>query len=596
MISLPTFSRHLLRFPLMPLPVSSRSIGHSDRLKKPFGVPLVMMSAMMTFLVPNIWAQTVSIWVTTSDQSKLLQKQPTETFGTSSNSTKITLDENTKYQTIDGFGHCMTEGSAEVISGLSSRAQDSLLNALFNMSTGIGISVLRVALGACDLGNGVYSYDDVAGGDPTLAKFSLRGVDSTYLVPILKKVVAINPNIKILACPWSPPAWMKTNDSFIGGSLAAANYAAYASYFVKYIQTMMANGINIWAVTPQNEPENGGNNPSCTWTSAQETNFINNNLGPAFAAAGISTKIIAYDHNCDDTNFPTFVCNNSSFVDGSAFHLYAGDISAMSTVYNATHKNVYFTEQCTCSDDFPGELSNHVRNVMIGSLTNWSKTVIEWNLATDQNLGPHTNNGGCGVCRGGVTVNSATSFSFNTSYYIVAQFSKVIRPEAVRIATTATNNNLPNVAAVNPDGTRGLVVYNNTGSSTTFDVVRNSLSFPFTLANNAVASFSWAGPTATETRITPVSLASTIVQIRAAPFALSTRITVGLCRAANAIVTICDSRGSVVASLIHGVLAQGNHTVTWNGTDCRGRPVPAGVYFVKVEAEALTIAKPILRE
>ena len=464
----------------------------STKLQRTASLPLLAATIMMPYLMATVQAQTVSSWVTAGDKSKQFQKQANITFGTGNNSAKITLNEATKYQTIDGFGHCMTEGSAEVLCRLSAKVQDSLLTNLFSVTSGIGMSVMRVSLGACDLGNGVYSYDDVAG-DTTLAKFSFRGVDSMYLVPVLKKVVAINPDVKILACPWSAPAWMKTNNSFKGGSLAPKYYQVYANYFVKYIKAMAANGIPIWGITPQNEPENPNNTPSCVWTAQQETDFLNQNLGPAFKAAGITTKILAYDHNCDHPDYPTFVCNNSAYADGSAFHLYLGNISAMTTVYNATKKPVYFTEQCTCSNDFAGELQNHVKNVMIGSLTNWSKLVMEWNLATDAGLGPHTSDGGCGSCYGGVMENSATAFSLYASYYVVAQFSKVAKANATRIGATSTDSHLSSVAFINPDGSRSLVAYNGGTSPMTFDVVWEGKSFPFTLGSNAVASFIWQG-------------------------------------------------------------------------------------------------------
>jgi glucosylceramidase len=554
----------------------------------------MLATVILTCFISTSQAQPVSVWVTASDQSKLLQKQPNLTFGTSNNGTKITINEATKYQTIDGFGECMTEGSAESIYSLAAKQQDSVLNLLFNLETGAGMSVMRITVGASDLGNGTYTYSLVAG-DTAMNNFSFRGVDSTFLIPILKKVVAINPNIKILACPWTAPIWMKTNNAYKGGSLQPQYYAAYAKYWVKYIQGMKANGIPIWAITVQNEPLNPGNTPSCTWTKQTEAAFDNNNLGPAFKAAGITTKIIAYDHNCDVTDYPIYVCTTSTYVDGAAFHLYGGSITAMTTVHNATRKNVYFTEQCTCSDNFPGNYSGHMRDVFMGSLTNWSRCVIEWNLSTDANLGPHTNDGGCGVCVGGVMVNNPTSFTLKASYYTFATFSKVIKTDAVRVATTSTNGNLMNVAAVNADGSRAVVVYNNTGSSSTFDVVWNGTAVPFTLANNAAASFLWQGPTPVAERKPVARIDRAFVQNFPEPFTSSTRINVYFTKSTDANVLICNSRGKVIASLMHGMHAQGSHSITWSGTDAYSRPVSAGVYILKVEAEGLSLAKRILK-
>ena len=197
---------------------------------------------------------------------------------------------------------------------------------------------------------------------------------------------------------------MKSNGTWIGGSLNPTYYSAYSQYFVKYLQEMDANGITIWGITPQNEPENPWNEPSMVMNSVQQTNFINDHLGPAIDTSGYSPKIIAFDHNCDNTSYPIDVLNNSSYVDGAAFHMYAGNISALSTVRNATGKNVYFTEQYTdVNGDFNGELGWHMENVVIGSLNNWSKCVLEWNLATDASHGPHTP-GGCTECLGALTI------------------------------------------------------------------------------------------------------------------------------------------------------------------------------------------------
>ncbi len=562
---------------------------------KPHGVSIMRALLVVTFVCASVYAQAASVWVTSSDQSKLLQKQPNLTFGNSANGTKITLNEATKYQNIDGFGECMTEGSAETIYSLATKQQDSLMNLLFNVETGAGMSVMRITVGASDLGNGTYTYSLVAG-DTALNNFSFKGVDSTYLIPILKKAIAINPNLKILACPWTPPVWMKTNNAYQGGNLQTQYYGAYAKYWVKYIQGMKANGIPIWGITVQNEPLNGGNTPSCTWTQQTEATFDNVYLGPAFKAAGITTKIIAYDHNCDVTAYPIYVCTTSTYVDGAAFHLYAGPISAMTTVHNATKKNVYFTEQCTCSDNFSGNYSGHMRDVFMGALTNWSKCVIEWNLSTDANLGPHTNNGGCGICVGGVMVNNPTSFTLKASYYTFASFSKVIKTDAVRVATTSTNNNLLTIAAINPDGSRGVVVYNNTGSTATFDVVWNNQAVPFTLNNSATASFLWQGPVPVQEKPMPAKMVFTQIRNFPEPFTSATRINFNLTKNANADVVIYNSKGDVVASLMHGTQSKGSQSVVWNGRDSNDRPVSAGMYVIKLASEGYSIAKRILKQ
>ena len=223
-------------------------------------------------------------------------------FGTTTNSNPfIDVDSTQTFQTIDGFGFTLTGGSAYVINKMDANSKASLLNELFgNGSSGIGISYLRLSIGSSDLNASVFSYDDMPSGqtDTGLAHFSL-GPDTTDLIPILQQIVAINPSIKIIAAPWSAPAWMKDNHSTAGGSLLPAYYSVYAKYFVKYIQQMKLKGITIDAITPQNEPLNPNNNPSLVMQAADEGTFIKNFLGPAFQSSGITTKIVVYDHNCD---------------------------------------------------------------------------------------------------------------------------------------------------------------------------------------------------------------------------------------------------------------------------------------------------------
>ena len=444
----------------------------------------------------------VKMWLTDADQSQLLNRQNIAlNFSTSTNSnTTINVDSTTTYQTIDGFGFALTDGSAQVINGLTSSVNASLIHELFAPdSTGIGISYLRVTIGASDMSAEAFTYDDMPAGstDPNLTSFSISP-DETDLIPTLKKILAVNPNIKILACPWTAPVWMKTNTigngGFEGGSLNPLYYQAYANYFVKYIQAMTAAGINITAVTPQNEPLNAYNTPAMLMQDTAEAVFIGQYLGPAFHSAGLSTKIICYDHNCDQPNYPVYVLNNSTanpYVDGSAFHLYAGDISALSTVHTAfPNKNLYFTEQATFSTGtFAGDLNWHVTNLIVGATLNWSKNVLEWNLASDGNYGPHTV-GGCSTCQGAVTIASSTSFRRNVSYYIVAHASKFVKPGAVRIASDVSTN-LPNVAFQNTDGSKVLIVLNATGNTQTFNIKFNSKIITSTLSSGAVATYTW---------------------------------------------------------------------------------------------------------
>jgi glucosylceramidase len=433
----------------------------------------------------NIFAQTAEVWLTTGSGSSLLAQQSSLTFGANSGSSNtVTITEGTTYQSIDGYGFTLTEGSAKVIAGMSASAQSSLLSELFSTG-GVGISIVRIGIGATDLSEWSYSYRDGA-------SFSLTGPDLTYTIPILKKILAINSNIKVLATPWTAPMWMKSSGSFTGGTLNAGNYADYGQYWLDYMNAMKAQGINIWAITPQNEPLNGSNTPSMTLTKENELGLINSYIGPKLRGAGFNCKIIAYDHNCDNTDFPTYVANNSSYVDGTAFHLYAGNISALTTVKNATNKNIYFTEQYTgANGSFSGDLVWHSQNVTIGSMNNWSRTTLEWNLANDPSYGPHTA-GGCTDCKGAVTINGST-VTRNVAYYIISQFSKFVRPDAVRIGAASNHGNLITTAFKNTDGSKVVQVLNNSGGALTFRTIWNNQAISYTLAANSIVSFKWNG-------------------------------------------------------------------------------------------------------
>ena len=438
----------------------------------------------------------VDFWLTKSDQSVLLQKQSTVlSFGTAANSNpNIDVDTTQTYQTIDGFGFTLTGGSAYLINLLNATDKTNLLNEIFgNGANSIGISYLRLSIGASDLNASVFSYDDLASGhtDMNLDSFSLSK-DTVDLLPILKQIVAINPAIKIIATPWSPPVWMKDNNSTIGGSLQTQYYDVYAKYFVKYIRAMQANGIIIDAVTPQNEPLNPGNNPSLSMTAAEQTNFIKNNLGPAFQSAGLTTKIIIYDHNCDHPEYATTILSDAganAFINGSAFHLYAGDISALSTVHSAFPGNaLYFTEQYTSSTgNFGGDLDWHLKNVIIGSMRNWSRIALEWNLANDPTFNPHTP-GGCDQCKGAVTLSGTVTR--NVGYYIVAHASKFVPAGSVRIGSNITGG-LQNVAFKTPSGSKVLVVENDGTSATTFNIRFKNKWTATTLPAGAVGTYIW---------------------------------------------------------------------------------------------------------
>jgi len=445
---------------------------------------------------PKTGHSDVSCWLTDPVSSIYLQKQNTSLHFTSnlnSNPT-ILVDSVTKYQTMDGFGFSMTGGSAYLINKLEVSVKNRLMNELFsNDSSSIGISYLRISIGASDLNSSVFSYNDIdpSKTDTALLSFSIKP-DSFDLIPVLKSAIAINPGIKILGSPWSAPAWMKTNKSTKGGSLKPEYFGVYARYFVKYILAMKDQGIVIDAVTIQNEPLNPDNNPSMYMSAGDQARFVKDFLGPEFAKAKITTKIILYDHNCDVPDYPLTILNDPEarkYSDGSAFHLYGGSINALSTVHNAyPDKNVYFTEQWVgAPGKFAENLKWHVKNLIIGAPRNWSKNVIEWNLASDPNYDPHTP-GGCTTCLGGLTLSN--DVKRNVSYYIIAHASKFVPMGSIRIDSNVPDN-LPNVAYLTPTGRKVLIVLNDSNSQITFNIQFSTKKITPVLAAGSVATYTW---------------------------------------------------------------------------------------------------------
>lgn len=378
--------------------------------------------------------------------------QKTENLYSDFKGAKIVLHSEQSFQTIDGFGFTLTGGSAQLIQALEPMKRAALLQELFGKN---GISVLRIGVGATDLDARVFSYEDKP------RKFSLEP-SKADLIPVLQQIIAINPAIKLMATPWSPPTWMKDNGESKGGSLLEKYYTTYANYLANYIQAMEKEGIRIWALTPQNEPLHPGNNPSMYMSSQMQANFIKTALGPVFKKRNINTKIIVYDHNCDHPEYAIDLLNDPEtrqYVSGSAFHLYNGDISALSQV-KAAHpdKDLYFTEQWTgYKGDFTGDFMWHVKNVILGAVNNHAKTAIEWNLANDPSYGPHTP-GGCTECLGALTI-SGQDITRNQSYYIVMQAARFIPTGSIRLGIEVPEG-IQAAAFKRPDGKTVLLIQN----------------------------------------------------------------------------------------------------------------------------------------
>jgi glucosylceramidase len=284
---------------------------------------------------------------------------------------------------------------------------------------------------------------------------------------------------------------MKDNGKSKGGHMLLKYYDAYARYFLKYILEMKKNGISIDAITLQNEPEHGGNNPSMLMTAKEQAEFVANHLGPLFQKNNITTKIVVWDHNCDHPEYPIEVMNNpdaKKYIDGAAFHLYNGNISALTEVKNIhPDKKLYFTEQWTGSKGtFDGDFIWHTKNVIIGSMKNWSSVALEWNLANDPKFEPHTP-GGCTECKGALTIDGS-KIEKNVAYYIIAQASKFIPTGSIRIESTNIKG-LDNVAFIRPDGKIVLIVLNEKGVELEFAIKFRGKLINATMNPNSAASF-----------------------------------------------------------------------------------------------------------
>lgn len=441
-----------------------------------------------------------SIWVTTGDQQRLLNKGTDIdiTKPTANNPAVITIDFSQTLQEIDGFGAALTGSSAYLINKkLNPSQRDQLLRDLFDPNTGIGISYLRTTIGASDFSLSDYTYNDLPAGqtDPQLQKFSIDK-EKEDVIPVFKAILAIAPGIKIMATPWSAPAWMKTNGLLGRGKLKPEWYPTYANYLLKYLQAIKAEGISIETLSVQNEPLHEATYPSMRMEATEQLDFIKNHLGPLFRQQGVTTKLLLYDHNWDRPDYPLTILNDpqaKTFVAGSAFHAYGGNVSAMSQVHNAhPDKGLYFTEISggAWATNFSDNMKWNMRNIFIGTTRNWSRNALLWNLALDENSGP--TNRGCNNCRGVVTIQASGNIVRNVEYYTLGHMSRFIRPGAFRVSSTATGlQDVESVAFKNTNGAKVLVLLNGSTDRKAITVQTNDQQFICSLEGNAVATIVW---------------------------------------------------------------------------------------------------------
>ena len=413
------------------------------------------------------------IWTSTADASVQLVKYPLtkieNTATIPSGIIKVKVNPQKTFQTIEGFGYALTGGSAQVIHHLSKEKRKALINEIFgSSSSSLGVSYIRISMGSSDLDAEVFSYCDLPKNevDPQLTHFNLSK-DTVHLIPILKEILAIQPNIKIMASPWSAPIWMKSNGISMGGHLLKKYYASYALYFEKYIKAMQAKGIQIHSLTMQNEPEHGGNNPSMLMSAEEQTEFLRDYLGPQLKAAKLKTEIVLFDHNADHPNYPIAILNDAkarSYASATAFHLYLGKEEALSEVHKAyPDKKIYFTEQWTgAKGSYDEDFMWHLAHIVIGTIENWSAVVLEWNLANDAKFEPHTPFG-CTECKGAFTIQDS-NIQRNVSYYIIGQIAKFVKPGAIRTLSSSTDASLLTTSFNLKNGKKAILILNTTDS------------------------------------------------------------------------------------------------------------------------------------
>ncbi|MCT9930814.1 ricin-type beta-trefoil lectin domain protein [Planotetraspora sp. A-T 1434] len=454
--------------------------------------------------------EAVNIWLTTTSDSggrvvtRGLQPQTPIAFAASSpaGNQTVTVNENTTYQQFEGGGASFTDTAAWLMNSsgaLTPTARDAVMRKLFDPVDGIGLAFLRNPMGASDLARYNYSYDDTC---CDLGDFSIAH-DLADVLPLTKQAKALNTNLKVMAVPWSAPAWMKDNNSFVNqGWLKSEYYPMYAQYFVKYVQAYQAQGVKTDYVSVSNEPNccgPGTTYASMNWNGSGLAYFMKNNLWPAFRDAGITAKTLVLDWNWGDYNdFGSVPLSDSAIrsdplFGGIAWHGYGGDVNLQTTVHNQYPSiNHYMTEH-SGGTWIANQQTEDMLN-LVDYTRNWDRSWVKWSLAVDQNYGPHA--GGCDKCTGLITVHNGDArhgqVDYTIEYYTMGHLTKFVKPGAYRIDSTA-NSSVPNVAWKNPDGSKALIAYNNTGGPQSVKVNWGGQSFTYTLPTKTSATFTWAG-------------------------------------------------------------------------------------------------------
>lgn len=445
-----------------------------------------------------LWAQpkqklaSLQAWMTT-DQEKLKEVSLPGWQAAPGSAPAVTIDASQQFQSILGFGGALTDSSCYLINCMEPARRRQLLEEFFGHG-GLGLSMGRTCIGSSDYSRSAYSYDDSPTPDPELKHFSIDH-DRAYILPVLREALQVQPDLFLFATPWSPPGWMKAGGSLLGGSMRKQYFSSYAQYFVKFLEAYKAAGVNIRAVTVQNEvdTDQDGRMPAALWGQEYEVGFIKGFLGPALRAANLDTKIWLLDHNYDLwgrvldmlSDPEVFQC-----VDGVAWHGYAGQPDAMTRVHNSfPTKDAYWTEGGSFYTD-PDYLTGWAKWSMTYAqiLKNWARCIVAWNLVLDEKGGPNISPFACG---GVVTLNSKThELTRSGQYWAFAHYSKKVQRGARVIATWSARPGIEHVAFVNPDGGYVLVL-TNPGDACEVECRFEDKSIPLTLARNSVVTLQW---------------------------------------------------------------------------------------------------------
>ncbi len=483
---------------------------------KPYFKQIAVATLMCFGAATSVYAQWAKVLTTTGTRVKSLELSAVQANGNSTNDA-IILRPSQHNQQIDGFGYAITYASACNLKKMPDSERKALLRQTFSPTVGYGVSYVRISIGCCDFSSKEYSLCDSYGGsDNPLKNFQLSTDETNFVIPVLKEILEINPDLKIIAAPWTAPCWMKLNqysndsyNSWTGGRLNPSYYQVYGEYFVKFIEAMANKGVTVYAVSPQNEPLNTGNSASMWMSYDQEADFVKTGLAPALHRAGLATKIYLYDHNynydnkSDQRHYPILAYNRmgsgfegEDLVVGACYHNYGGSVSDIKddVVWGRTDKELIFSEasigQWNDGRNLYNRLAADMDELVISTTLNRFKAALVWNFMLDTNGAPYRP-GGCDTCYGAIDLDAGhtSNYTFNSHYYIMAHASDAVKPGAYRVDTEGWwTNNLSYAAFINPDNSTSILLSNQGDNDLNVKVNSNSHTYNFKVPGRSVVS------------------------------------------------------------------------------------------------------------